>query len=92
MSFVIKKEDIKDDIIVNFDDNFVYTDGQCNPFVHFENGMLVISIQGYYIFEKNVLESYKLKKDYLDRFKLDSALKGRICYAERKPNIRSTNR
>lgn len=92
MAIVIKKEDIKDDIIITFDDNFIYTNGTHNPFVHFENGRLIVSIQGFYIFDKNILESYKLKKSYLDRFKLDSALKGEVCYAERIPKIRYSNR
>ena len=66
--FVIKKEEIKKDIVIKFEDNVVYGDIINNPFVSFIDGELVIDICNCKIFMDDTLADFKLKKDYLDKF------------------------
>ena len=66
---IIKKEEIKKDIEISFNDNSIATGDLCfdDTFIKFNNGKLEIKIEGYTIIKSDILESYKLKREYLDK-------------------------
>lgn len=68
-NMIIKKEDIKQDIEICFNNNTIYAgDDFQKAFFNFTDGKLEISLEGCTIIKSDILESYKLKKEYLDKF------------------------
>lgn len=70
--FIIKKEDIKEDIIIDFDQNVVYSDDVIiNPFISFIDGKLEIIIKNKIIADKEIVEKIDFKEEYINRFKIN---------------------
>lgn len=65
---IIKKEDIKEDIEIVFEDNIVYDGNLKEPYIYFNDGKLKVAIRNKTIVDNDILNNIELKKEYLDRF------------------------
>lgn len=65
---IIKKEDIKEDVEIAFEDNVVYDENVKEPYIKFINGKLTVTIKNKTIVDNTILDKIELKKTYLDKF------------------------
>lgn len=71
-AFIIKKEDLKGDVIIEFDNNIIYhTDSGEVPLVSFINGELKIKIKNQIIADKEVVKSINLTEEYKNKFRIN---------------------
>lgn len=70
--FIIKKEDLKGDIIIEFDNNIIYhKDNEEVPLVSFVDGELKIKIKNQIIADKEVVKSINLTEEYKNKFRIN---------------------
>ena len=70
--FIIKKEDLKGDIIIEFDNNIIYhKDSGEVPLVSFVDGELKIKIKNQIIADKEVVKSINLTEEYKNKFRIN---------------------
>ena len=70
--FIIKKEDLKGDIIIEFDNNITYhKDSGEVPLVSFVDGELKIKIKNQIIADKEVVKSINLTEEYKNKFRIN---------------------
>lgn len=63
--FIIKKEDLKGDVIIEFDNNIIYhKDNEEVPLVSFIDGKLKIKIKNQIIADKEVVKSINLIEEH----------------------------
>ncbi|MFQ9298650.1 MAG: hypothetical protein ACLR4X_09595 [Clostridia bacterium] len=65
---IIKKEDIKEDVEIAFEDNVVYDENVKEPYIKFIDDKLTVTIRNKTIVDNAVLDKIELKKTYLDKF------------------------
>lgn len=71
-AFIIKKEDLKGDIIIEFDNNIIYhKDNGEVPLVSFVDGELKIKIKNQIIADKEVVKSINLTEEYKNKFRIN---------------------
>lgn len=65
--WIIKKEDIKKDVIITVKNNNFITGLQEFNFISFVDGELKINLDNFTLIRNDILENYTLKKDFLDK-------------------------
>ena len=71
-AFIIKKEDLKGDVIIEFDNNIIYhMDSGEVPLVSFIDGELKIKIKNQIIADKEVVKSINLIEEYKNKFRIN---------------------
>lgn len=71
-TFIIKKEDLKGDITIEFDNNIIYhKDNEEVPLVSFIDGKLKIKIKNQIIADKEVVKSINLTEAYKNKFRIN---------------------
>lgn len=71
-AIIIKKEDLKGDITIEFNDNIIYSkDSGEFPLVSFVNGELKIKIKNQIIADQEVVKSINLTEEYKDKFRIN---------------------
>lgn len=71
-AWVIKKEELKGDIIIEFDNNIIYNkDSGEVPLFSFVDGELKIKIKNQIIADKEVVKSINLTEEYKNKFRIN---------------------
>ena len=71
-AWIIKKEELKGDIIIEFDENIIYSkDSGEVPLISFVDGELKIKIKNQIIADKEVVESINLTEEYKNKFRIN---------------------
>lgn len=71
-AWIIKKEDLKGDIIIEFDNNIIYNkDSGVVPLISFVDGELKFKIKNQIIADKEVVESINLTEEYKNKFRIN---------------------
>lgn len=66
---IIKKEDLKDDITIEFDNNVIYQKDNVEvPLISFVKGELKINIKNKIIADREVVNSINLTEEYKNKF------------------------
>ncbi len=71
-AWIIKKEELKGDIIIEFDENIIYSKDSVEvPLISFVDGELKIKIKNQIIADKEVVESINLTEEYKNKFRIN---------------------
>lgn len=71
-AWIIKKEDLKGDIIIEFDNNIIYNKDSVEvPLISFVDGELKIKIKNQIIADKEVVKSINLTEEYKNKFRIN---------------------
>lgn len=66
---IIKKEDLKDDVTIEFDNNVIYQKDNVEvPLISLINGELKINIKNKIIADREVVNSINLTEEYKNKF------------------------